>query len=252
MKTRGDSFYIYGKKPVEEQLMRNPENVVRIFISDTMAKKDGGFHSLRDFAKEQKIPINPISKTKILEYVGEVNDQGVIALIKRPEYQDFDDWFNNLKLEENPAVVILDHIEDVHNFGAIIRTSAAAGASGIIVAKDHQAPVNGTVYKTSAGTLVHVPIIRVSNINQIIERLKNNKFWVAALDASDKPNDTLWNHRFDTPMAFVVGREGKGVSLKTKELVDFIISIPMSKKVESLNVSVATAIVLYEWKRQRP
>ena len=253
MKTRGDSFYIYGKKPVEEQLMRNPENVMRIFISDKMAKKDGGFQELRAFAKDHRIPINPVTKIKIQDYVGDVNDQGVVALLRRPEYTEFDVWEETLDMETMPGVVVLDHIEDMHNFGAIIRSAAAAGIAGVIVPKDRQAPINGIAYKTSAGALVKIPIVRVSNINQVIEKLKKKKFWVAAIDMADensKDNSDLYAQTFDTPMAFVLGGEGKGVSEKTREHADFIISIPMENDIESLNVSVAGAVVMYEWKRQ--
>lgn len=252
MKTKGDTFYIYGKKPVEEQLMRNPDNVMRVFISDKMAKKEGGFQQLREFAKENRIPINPVTKAKIQDYVGDVNDQGVIALLKRAEYVEFDEWLDTVDLEAFPCVLVLDHIEDTHNFGAILRTAAAAGVAGVIVSKDRQAPINGVVYKTSAGALTQVPVVRVSNINQSIARLQENKFWVSAIDMDEnaKKPITIWDQKFDTPTAFVMGGEGKGVHEKTREHADFIVSIPMENDVESLNVSVAAAIVVYEWKRQ--
>ncbi len=252
MKTKGDTFYIYGKKPVEEQLMRNPDNVMRVFISDKIAKKYGGFETLRDYVKQHRIPMNPITKAKIEEYVGDVNDQGVIALLRRPEYIEFEEWFETVDLDTYPCVLVLDHIEDTHNFGALLRTAAAAGVAGVIVGKDRQAPINGTVYKTSAGALTQVPVIRVSNINQSIKRLQENKFWVSAVDMEDgtKKTQSLWGQTFDTPTVFVLGGEGKGVSEKTREHADFIISIPMENDVESLNVSVAGALVMYEWKRQ--
>ncbi|MCA9351178.1 23S rRNA (guanosine(2251)-2'-O)-methyltransferase RlmB [Patescibacteria group bacterium] len=245
-----ESFYIYGKKPIEEQLLRNPDNVMRLFISDRVAKNYGGFQELRAFAKDRRIPINPVTIEKIKEYVGDVNDQGVIALIKHPEYVEYDEWEATLDMDAMPAVIVLDHVEDVHNFGAILRTAASAGVAGVIVAKDHQAPVNGVTYKTSAGALVKVPIVRVSNINQTIAKLKEKRFWVAAIDIDETRGSSLFEQTFDTPMAFVFGGEGKGVSVKTKEHSDFVISIPMENDVESLNVSVAAAIVLYEWKRQ--
>ncbi|MCI5050821.1 MAG: 23S rRNA (guanosine(2251)-2'-O)-methyltransferase RlmB [Candidatus Pacebacteria bacterium] len=252
MKTKGDSFYIYGKKPVEEQLMRNPENVMRVFVSDKMAAKQGGFQELKNFAKENRIPINPVTKTKIQDYVGDVNDQGVVALLRRPEYVEFDEWFNGIDMESMPCVLVLDHIEDTHNFGAILRTAAAVGITGVIVSKDRQAPVNGTVYKTSAGALTHVPIVRVANINQAISRLKDAHFWVSAIDMDEEAKHplTVWTQKFDSSTVIVMGGEGKGVSEKVRENADFIVSIPMENDVESLNVSVAAAVVLYEWKRQ--
>lgn len=252
MKTKGDSFYIYGKKPVEEQLMRNPDNIMRVFISDKIAAKDGGFQELRAYAKDKRIPINPVTKLKLRDYVGDVNDQGVIALLKRPEYVEFDQWFEDIDPETMPCVLVLDHIEDTHNFGAILRTAAATGIAGVIVSKDRQAPVNGTVYKTSAGALTQVPIVRVANINQAISRLKEHHFWVSAIDMDEEAKKplTLWGQKFDSATAIVMGGEGKGVSEKVRENCDFIVSIPMENDVESLNVSVAAAVVLYEWKRQ--
>lgn len=250
MDVKKDTFYIYGKKPVEEQLMKNPKNVVRIFISDVVSGSSQEFTILKNYAKEYKIPFNSISKHKLKEYVGDVNTQGILALVKSFSYMDFDEWQETVDMETMPGVLILDGIEDTHNYGAILRTAAAVGISAVFVAKDRQAPINGTVFKTSAGAILHVPIVRVSNINQTIKKLQDMRFWVAALDSDESGTHTIWNQTYDTPMAFVVGAEGKGVSEKTREHADFIISIPMEPMVESLNVSVAAAVALYEWKRQ--
>lgn len=251
MKAPKDTFYIYGKKPVEEQLMRNASNVIRIFLSDAIKSTSDEFVQLKEYSKEHRIPLNSISKKKLGEYVGDVNTQGIIALVKKYEYSSFDEWEETLEITPSTSVLILDGIEDTHNYGAILRTAAAVGVSAVIVAKDRQAPVNGTVFKTSAGAALHVPIVKVSNINQTIKKLQEKlKFWVAAVDIDDSGRNTIWNQKYDTAMAFVVGAEGKGVSPKTREHADFVISIPMEEAVESLNVSVATAVTLYEWKRQ--
>lgn len=252
-KNKKDTFYIYGKKPVEEQLIRNPENVMRIFISDVIPGTSQEFTLLKAYAKEHNIPFNSISKHKIKEYVGDVNSQGVLALIKKYEYIEFNEWEKNLVLKDSdtPCVLVLDRIEDTHNYGAILRTAAAAGALAVIVAKDQQAPINGTVFKTSAGAILSIPIVRVSNINQAIKKLQDMKFWVAAIDIDKNKKNIIWNQTYDTPMAFVVGSEGRGISLKVKEHCDFVLSIPMNNNIESLNVSVAAAIALYDWKRQQ-
>ncbi len=249
-KTKKDTFYIYGKKPVEEQLMRNPENVMRIFISDVISGNSQEFALLKEYAKEHNIPFNSISKHKIKEYVGDVNAQGVLALIKKYEFMSFDEWRKSIDMQKLPCVMILDGIQDTHNYGAILRTAAATGVSAVIVSKDRQAPVNGTVFKTSAGAALTIPIVQVSNINQIIKKLQDMRFWVAAIDIDENSKYTIWNQKYDTAMAFLVGAEGKGISEKTKEHVDFILSIPMERGIESLNVSVAAAVTLYEWKRQ--
>ncbi len=252
IKMKKDTFYIYGKKPVEEQLMRNPANVMRIFISDVISGASQEFALLKKYAKEQNIPFNSISKHKIKEYVGDVNAQGILALVKKYEFMKFDEWQEIVDMEKMPCVMILDGIQDTHNYGAILRTAAAVGASAVIVAKDRQAPVNGTVFKTSAGAALTIPIVQVSNINQTIKKLQDMRFWVAAIDMEDnnKKCESLYSQTFDTAMAFIVGAEGKGVPEKTREHADFILSIPMVRGIESLNVSVAAAVVLYEWKRQ--
>ena len=250
MKNLKDTFYIYGKKPVEEQLIRNPKNVMRIFISDAVSGTSQEFTLLKQYAKENKIPFNSISKHKMKEYVGDVNTQGILALVKKYEYIEYAEWLETVDIETNPAVLILDGIEDTHNYGAILRTAAAVGVSAVIVAKDRQAPINGTVFKTSAGAALVVPIVQVSNINQTIKKLQDERFWVAAIDMDETGKNTIWNQTYDTPMAFIVGAEGKGIAEKTKEHSDFVISIPMEHQVESLNVSVAAAVTLYEWKRQ--
>lgn len=250
MKMKNDTFYIYGKKPVEEQLMRNPKNVMRIFISDVISGASQEFTLLKQYAKENNIPFNSISKHKLKEYVGDVNTQGVLALIKKYEFMTFDQWSETIDIETLPCVMLLDGIQDTHNYGAILRSAAAVGVSAVIVAKDRQAPVNGTVFKTSAGAVLSIPIVQVSNINQTIMKLQNMRFWIAAVDMDESGRNTIWNQTYDTAMAFVVGAEGDGVPEKTREHADFIVSIPMENDIESLNVSVAAAVTLYEWKRQ--
>ena len=149
-------------------------------------------------------------------------------------------------------MLVLDKLEDVGNFGAIIRTAAAVGVSAIFVSGDNQAPVNGTVFKTSAGNILKVKIIKTPNINQIIKKLKELKFWTYAVDMPENAKGgDLWDQKFDTNTAFVLGGEGKGVSEKVRENCDFITPIPMENGVESLNVSVSGAIAMYEWKRQQ-
>jgi len=152
---------------------------------------------------------------------------------------------------KSPAVLILDQIQDPHNFGAILRTAAATGIAGVIIAKDRQAPVNGTVFKTSAGAALRIPIVRVSNLRHAILKLKKRRFWVYALDASEGAR-VFWDESYvNEAHAFILGSEGKGVSHGLLEESDGKLMIPMERGVESLNVSVAAALILYEWKRQQ-
>ena len=248
---KNQSFYIYGRKPVEEQLLHDHENILRIFISDRVASGDEEVSQIKSFSKTKRIPFNTVSHKKILSHVGEVTDQGVIALLRKPNYKEFNDWIDQLDEKTNHSVLVLDHIQDTHNFGAILRTAAAVGVSGVIIPKDNQAPLNATVFKTSAGAATKIPVIQVSNVNQSIKRLQEKRFWVASVDMPEKKADFVWNHSFDTSMAFVLGSEGKGVSQRTKEICDFTVGLPIENGIESLNVSVAAAAVLFEWKRQQ-
>ena len=238
--------YIYGRNPVEEALKNNPEQIEKIFL-----KKGVKRHALSEIfnlASKNRIPVMDVPGSKLYELVGSVNDQGVVAAVSHAEYIDFEEWLEEVEPNPDTAVILLDEIEDPHNFGAILRTAAAAGISAVIVPKHRQAPVNAAVFKTSAGTAGRIPIVRAVNLNQAILSLKENKFWIAGLDME---GETIWNHTFDVPMAFVIGNEGRGMRKKTGEHCDFLLSLPMFNNVESLNASVSAALVCYEWRRQK-
>jgi 23S rRNA (guanosine2251-2'-O)-methyltransferase len=149
--------------------------------------------------------------------------------------------------KEHSCIVILDELTDVHNMGAIIRSAVASGADAIIAPKHNQVPVNQTVVRTSAGTAGMIPLIEM-NVNDAIRTLKEHKFWVHGLFMNG--GSTLWNSDLTGKVAIVVGSEGEGIHDSTKKLCDFSLSIPMDKRVESLNASVSAAIVLYERMRQ--
>ena len=239
--------FIYGRKPVEELLSSNPQQVEKVYL-----KKGIGGSSLSKISSlcsKNRIPIADVPGSKLFDLVGRVNDQGVVAAISQVQYTEFEDWLISIKPENNMAVLLLDEIEDPHNFGAILRTAAAAGISAIIVPKHRQAPVNAAVFKTSAGTAGRIPIVRAVNLNQAILQLKENRFWIAGLDMGGDSH--LWEQTFDVPMAFVIGNEGRGMRKKTGEHCDFLLSIPMENGVESLNASVSAALVCYEWQKQK-
>jgi 23S rRNA (guanosine2251-2'-O)-methyltransferase len=240
-----DSF-IYGKNPVEELLLTNPEQVEKVYLKK--GSKRQGFSSILSLSSKNRIPVADVPGKKLFELVGNVNDQGVVAAVSRVSYLEFEDWLKSVKPDADTAILLLDEIEDPHNFGAILRTAAAAGITAVVVPKHRQAPVNAAVFKTSAGTAGRIPIVRAVNLNQAILSLKENKFWIAGLDME---GEAVWNHTFDVPMAFVVGNEGRGMRKKTGEHCDFMLTIPMLNNVESLNASVSAALVCYEWRRQR-
>lgn len=239
--------FIYGRNPVEELLQNRADQVEKIFINRKLNKQT--FSTILSLASENRIPVADVPGSKLYELVGKVNDQGIVAAIGQVSYEEFEDWLINIEPDENTGVLLLDEIEDPHNFGAILRTAAASGIDAVIVPKHRQAPVSAAVYKTSAGTAGRIPIVRAVNLNQAILKLKENKFWIAGLDMDG--DSLLWEQTFDVPMAFVIGNEGRGMRRKTGEHCDFLLSIPMYNGVESLNASVSAALVCYEWRRQK-
>lgn len=170
------------------------------------------------------------------------NHQGVVLEVKPFEYSDLTSIINISKKKEHPLVLILDEIEDPHNFGAIIRSADAFGVDGIVIKKQNQVPVTMTVSKVSTGAIEFVRIAQVANLSVAIEKLKENGYWIYSADGSG--NDDYQNIKYDGPVALVVGSEGRGISRLVLKNSDFIIKIPMSGHVNSLNVSVATGILL--------
>lgn len=240
------SLYIYGRKPIEEALLTDPKNVKTLYVKESVKEADVSI--IRPYLAKYKIPLTRVPENKLESLVGDVNTQGFVAELREFKTLEFNDWIEGLDKETNPLVFVLDELEDPHNVGAIIRVAAASGAAGVIMSKHRQAPITSAVYKTSAGTAARLPIIVVSNTNDTIKKLKDHKFWVVGLGAESKK--TIWDEKWDTPMAVVIGNEGRGIRTVTKEGCDYLLSIPMEGGVESLNASVTAGVVAYEWKRR--
>ncbi len=255
MKNKKEDLLIYGKNPVKEVLENNPKNIEAIMFIEQVGGLSKDLAELKKEAEINKIKTFYIQEHQAEKLLGKVNFQGVLATIKKYQYRKYNDWLNrDLDKKGNNLVLILDKISDVGNFGALIRTAAAVGVSAIFVSEHEQAPVNATVFKTSAGTAIKVKIIRDLNLNRVIEDLQKNDFWVYGIDMDDEreyPAGNIWEQNFSGNTAIVLGSEGKGISEKILEKCDFITPIPMENGVESLNVSVAGAVAMYEWKRQQ-
>jgi 23S rRNA (guanosine2251-2'-O)-methyltransferase len=237
---------LYGRHPIEETLLNTPDKVEKIYIRDTAG---GGLSKIISLASQHKIPVQRVPGTRLYELVGGVNDQGVVAQISMVTYLELEEWLETVDITTNPVLVALDEIEDVANFGAILRTAAASGADAVMVPKHRQAPVNATVFKTSAGTAGRVPIIRVTNTNQALLKLKDSGFWVAGLDQNAKTS--IWKQNLMLPLVVIVGSEGSGIRRKTLDHCDITLSLPMANGVESLNASVSAALLCYEIVRQK-
>ena len=229
---------VYGRKESKEFLEKN-KKVKNLYLQKNFDDKK--INSLIE-----KIKIIPkYMEKKQMDDLARGNHQGIILDIEDFIYCDLDDITKN----DDAFVVILDHIEDPHNLGAIIRTCEASGVDGIILPKNRSVSVNSTVMKTSAGALDNVKIANVSNINNTIDKLKKMGFWIVGTDMENATDYRKIDYR--GKIALVIGSEGFGMSRIVRESCDFIATIPMYGKVNSLNASVASAIMIYEIIRSR-
>ena len=230
-------MYIYGKNVVNETLKDNIE-IKRVMLSSNFSDKEilqkiNALHIKLEYHKPFE-----------LDRMVDGNHQGIILEVKDYQYANI----NELLEKDEPFLMILDHLEDPHNFGAIIRTCEAAGVDGIIIPKNRSVDVNSTVMKTSTGALNHVKICQVTNLKNTMDYLKKNGFWIIGTDINGISYTEI---DYKGKIAIVTGSEGFGMSRLVKENCDFIATIPMYGKVNSLNASVATAVVIYEAIKQR-
>ena len=230
------------------ELLESNRDINKIYISN--GEKNGSINKIIAMAKEKRVIIQEVNKSKLEQMACSDNHQGVIAIVPPFEYCDIDDILNEANQKnEDPFILILDGIEDPHNLGAIIRTAETAGVHGIIIPKRRAAGVNSTVAKVAAGAVEHMKIARVNNIHEAIRYLKENDVWVCGTDMDT--NKYYYNQDLTGPLAIVIGSEGFGMSKLVKENCDFRVKIPMKGKITSLNASVSAGIVIYEAVRQR-
>ena len=230
---------VYGRNVAKELLVKE-KKVTKVILQDGFDDKE-----INLLIKNNKIPVEYKKKREIDRLANGVH-QGIILIIPDYKYKSIDEI---LAEGETSFVVILDHLEDPHNFGAIIRTCEAAGVDAIIIPKDRQVQINSTVMKTSAGALENMNIVLVTNLVNTISELKNHGFWIVgtALENSIDYRDVDYSSK----IALVIGNEGSGMSHLVKKSCDFIAKIPMYGKVNSLNASVASGIMIYEVVRNR-
>lgn len=241
------SDQVEGRNAVIE-LLESGKDVNKLYI--TKGEKNGSINKIIALAKEKKIVIVEKDKQKLENMAQTDNYQGVIAIVPPYEYCEIEDILEYAKLkEEPPFVLILDGIEDTHNLGAIIRTAETAGVHGIIIPKRRSAQVNSTVSKVACGAVEYMKISRVNNINDAIKRLKEAGLWVCGTEVDAK--DYYFNQDLKGPLGIVIGNEGKGMSELVKKNCDFLVKIPVMGKVQSLNASVSTGIIIYEAVKQR-
>lgn len=230
-------MYVYGKNVVTEILKKN-RKIEKLYLSKGF--KDDFIESA---IQKQKIRVQYLEK-KELDHLANGNHQGIIVSVPDYEYSNLDELLE----VENPFLLLLDHLEDPHNLGAIIRTAEAAGVDGIVIPKNRSVMVNATVMKTSAGAIENMKIALVTNLKQTIESLKKDGFWIIGTDMEGTDFEQIDYHG---KIAIVIGNEGSGMSRIVKESCDFIATIPMRGKINSLNASVAAGVMIYEAMKQR-
>lgn len=221
---------VYGKNVLNE-VLSNPKKVKKLYITSNM-KDERIMKSIR----ENKIQFESVSK-EAMDRMVKGNHQGIMAIIDDYTYTDYKTMYND------SLVVMLDHLEDPHNFGAIIRTCEAAGVQSIIIPKDRSVDINETVMKTSTGALEYVNVARVNNLVKVMNDFKDNGFFVYGAEADGVSCKTC---HYSDKVLLIVGSEGNGLSRLVRENCDEIVSLPMKGHVNSLNASVAAAILIYD------
>ena len=243
-----ENSYIYGKNAIIEALEAGNREFNRILISNN-SRSDEKLEKIKDLAKSKSIVFQFVGKEKLNQITQEARHQGVIAQIAPIKYWDLDDFIEK-NSDSLTSVVILDGVEDSHNLGAIIRSCVCAGVKGIILPSRRGVLVNSTVEKTSAGAVNHISIIKVNSIVNAVQRLKEKNYWVIAADHHS--NDNYYDIDYtDMNFALIMGAEHAGISKSLLKLADFKVKIPMLTNFNSLNVSNATAIILFESVKQQ-
>lgn len=234
-----DNGIVVGRNAVRE-LLKSNRAIDKIYVRK--GDREGSITVLIAEASNKNIPIIEAEPQKLDNLACGANHQGIVALASMKEYSTIDDMLALAsERNEKPLIVICDSIEDPHNLGAIIRCAECAGAHGIVIPKRRSVGITPTVYKSSAGAIEHMLIAKVSNLNSTVEELKEKGLWIYSAEAGGTP---YYETDFNCGCGIILGSEGNGVSRMLKENSDFIVSIPMYGKVNSLNVSTAASVIL--------
>ncbi len=238
--------YIYGKHALMEALTHAPQVLDRVFL----AKENARDEALSDAIRKAGVTVSGLGSDKTSKGLAEsAAHQGIIGRVSLGKLViSYDDFIKDLEITPDTSLLILGEVEDPHNVGAIIRSAAAFGVSGVLMPQHNQAPITGTVVKVSAGMAFRVPLVEIGNVNNVVRDLKDRGFWMYGL--AGEADATVTEEEFSKPTVFILGNEAKGIRQKTRELCDTLISIPMNPHCESLNVAASTAVALYAWSTQ--
>ena len=242
------SHILAGRHAIVEAIKAG-RGINRILLADGL--HGGSVYELRDLAREHGITVDTVERAKLDAAVPEgVRHQGAIAYVAPVSYVAVEEIIAAARARgEEPLLLLLDGIEDPQNLGALLRTADAAGVHGILLPRRHSVPLTETVARVSAGALEYVPVARIGNVAQTMRALKEQGFWIAGADMAGE--ETYDRANLTGALVLVIGSEGRGMSRLTRDLCDFTVRLPMCGKINSLNASVAGAILMYEALRQR-
>ena len=240
--------FVYGLHAINAVLDRAPQRVLELWMAQP--RDDSRARELKNRAESAGVKVQAVGAEGLAKLVGEVAHQGAVAAVRPLKAWDEHDLMQALgQLTDDPLLLILDGVTDPHNLGACLRTADAAGAHAVLIPKDRSAAVDGVVRKVAAGAAEFVPVATVTNLARCIDGLKERGIWVVGTDG--EAAQTLYGADLKRPLALVLGAEGGGMRRLTRERCDFLVRIPMAGQVESLNVSVAAGVALFEARRQR-
>lgn len=247
-----DSGLIYGVSPVLEALRAENRRIEKIIVADSAHEKR--LSDILLLARSRGVSFQKVPRENLSRLVaGGANHQGVVAFVAAADYYPTEkllgEIYRKAEAGENPLIVILDGVEDPRNFGAILRTIECAGADGVFIPERRAVGLTETVAKSSAGASEYVKVAKVINLNRLIDELKEHNIWVVGAGGAATISYTDWD--FKVPCALILGGEGKGLHRLTAEKCDALVKIPMRGNIESLNVSVACGVILFEAGRQK-
>ncbi|GIV58945.1 MAG: 23S rRNA (guanosine(2251)-2'-O)-methyltransferase RlmB [Rhodothermaceae bacterium] len=244
---------IVGRNPVREALARDEGRIEKVLIQQGAG--GAAIRAIRRAATQAGVPVQFVPAARMARLAPGLNHQGVAAVAAPVAYLEVEALLNRIAPDPDavrarrPLLLLLDQIEDPHNFGAILRSAVAAGVDGVIVPRHRMAPLNAATIKASAGTALRVPLARAGNLADVIQQLKERGYWVAG--AAGTGATSLWEMDWDRPLALVIGNEEKGLRPRVAGACDYLVSIPMRGPAESLNASVAAGILLFVAMRAR-
>jgi len=235
---------IYGIHAVEAALRQQSENVLQVFVQQ--GRNDNRIKKILDIAKNSGVSLQSISNEKLKEKCPKARHQGVVAELRRGNSKVVS--LDDILQKESVLLLVLDEVQDPHNIGACLRTADAVAVDAVIVSKNRSPALTPVIRNVASGAAETVPYIMVSNLARALEKIKESNVWV--MGAAGEAKQSIYESGVSQRLALVMGSEGKGMRRLTREACDELISIPMQGSVESLNISVATAVCLYEIRRQ--